>query len=45
MRDAILCILFFIGFGATCASCFAGIENERLASMGIGECPTFDCWE
>lgn len=45
MRDTILCIAFFIFFGLQCASCFAGLENERLAQLGVAECDTFDCWE
>lgn len=45
MRDTILCILFFVFFGLTCASYFAGQENERLAQLGVAECDTFDCWE
>ena len=45
MRDTILCILFFVYFGLQVASCEAGIENERLAQLGIGECPIHDCWE
>lgn len=45
MRDAILCVVFFIYFGLQCASCMAGDLNTELARVGIGECATHDCWE
>lgn len=45
MREALITIAVTLIFGLLCASYFAGLENERLAQLGVAECDTFDCWE
>ena len=45
MRLTLITIASIMLFGLLCASYFAGLENERLAQLGVSECDTFDCWE